>query len=139
MPANLTPEYRKAEQAYREARTEEERLACLERMLAVIPKHKGTDHMQADLKRRIAKLRHAPGAKAGSRQRDIFHVERGGAGQGVLMGLPNCGKSALVGALSDRPHGLADGLAERGKTFRTEEYEDDHQDDDQLGHTETER
>ena len=100
MPANLTPEYRKAEQAHREARTDEERLACLERMLAVIPKHKGTDHMQADLKRRIAKLRHAPGAKAGSRQRDIFHVERGGAGQCVLMGLPNCGKSALVGALS---------------------------------------
>jgi ribosome-interacting GTPase 1 len=100
MPANLTPEYRKAEEAYREARTDEERLAALERMLAVIPKHKGTDHMQADLKRRIAKLRRAPTAKAGARQRDIFHVERSGAGQVVLMGLPNCGKSALVGALS---------------------------------------
>ena len=100
MPANLTPEYRKAEEVYREAKTDEERLAALERMLAVIPKHKGTDHMQADLKRRIAKLRRAPTAKAGARQRDIFHVERGGAGQVVLMGLPNCGKSALVGALS---------------------------------------
>ncbi len=100
MPANLTPEYRKAEQAYREARTDGERLAALERMLAVIPKHKGTDHMQADLKRRIAKLRHAPTARAGARRVDPFHTERGGAGQVVLIGLPNCGKSALVGALS---------------------------------------
>ena len=100
MPANLTPEYRNAERVYREATTDEERLAALEHMLSVIPKHKGTDHMQADLKRRIAKLRHAPTSKAGARQRDPFHVERGGAGQAVLMGLPNCGKSALVGATS---------------------------------------
>ena len=100
MPANLTPEYRKAEQAFREAKADGEKLAALERMLAVIPKHKGTDHMQADLKRRIAKIRHAPTVRAGARTRDIFHIERGGAGQAVLLGLPNCGKSALVGALS---------------------------------------
>ncbi|MFW6161275.1 MAG: GTPase [Planctomycetota bacterium] len=101
MPANLTPEYRKAEQAFREASTNEEKLAALERMLAVIPKHKGTDHMQADLKRRISKLRQAPPSKSGARQRDIFHFDKMGAGQVVLMGLPNCGKSALVGALSN--------------------------------------
>ncbi|MFP4057507.1 MAG: GTPase [Candidatus Brocadiia bacterium] len=101
MPANLTPEYRKAEQAYREAKTDEERLACLEEMLACIPKHKGTEKMQADLKQRIARLRSKPSSsQAGARQRDIFHVERSGAGQVVLLGLPNSGKSALVGALS---------------------------------------
>ena len=100
MPANLTPEYRKAEQALREAKTDGEKLAALERMLAVMPKHKGTDHLQGDVKRRIARLRTAPAAKAGARQRDIFHVERGGAGQVVLMGMPNCGKSSLVGTLS---------------------------------------
>ena len=101
MPANLTPEYKKADQAYREARTDEERLACLEEMLACIPKHKGTDHMQGDLKRKIAQLKAHPTTRAGARQRDPFHVERGGAGQVVLLGLPNCGKSALVGALSN--------------------------------------
>lgn len=108
MPANLTPEYRGAEKAYREARTDEERLSCLERMLAVIPKHKGTDHMQGDLKRRIAKLRQKPSIRAGARMRDRFHVERGGAGQVALMGLPNCGKSALVGALTKARVTVAD-------------------------------
>ena len=101
MPANLTPEYLKAEQAYREATTDEERLACLETMLAVIPKHKGTDRLQGDLKRKIAKLKEKPTSRAGARAKDIFHVERGGGGQAVLMGLPNCGKSSIVGALTN--------------------------------------
>ena len=108
MPANLTPEYRNAEQAYREATTDEQRLAALERMLSVIPKHKGTDHLQGDIKRRIAKLRSRPTTRAGARQRDPFHVERGGAGQVVLMGLPNCGKSALVAALSNAKVAVTD-------------------------------
>jgi len=108
MPANLTPEYRNAEQAYREAKTDDERLAALERMLSVIPKHKGTDHLQGDLKRRIAKLKQRPTTRAGARQRDVFHVERSGAGQVVLMGLPNCGKSALVGALTKARVTVAD-------------------------------
>ncbi len=101
MPANLTPEYRKAEQAYREATTTDEKIACLERMLAVIPKHKGTDHLQGDLKRRLAKLKEAPATRAGARRTDPFHIEPGGGGQVVLMGLANCGKSALVGALTN--------------------------------------
>jgi len=100
MPANLTPEYRKAEQAFREAKTDDEKTACLERMLAVIPKHKGTDHLQGDLRRRLAKLREMPTTKAGTRRADPFHVEPGGGGQAVLMGLPNCGKSSIVGALT---------------------------------------
>ena len=100
MPANLSPEYKHADEAYRQAKTPEEKLAALEEMLTCIPKHKGTEHMQADLKRRIAKLKEAPPSKAGARTRDIFHVERGGAGQVVLIGVPNCGKSAIVGALT---------------------------------------
>jgi len=54
MPANLTPEYKKAEEAFRQAKTVEEKIACLERMLVVIPKHKGTDHMQGDLRSGLA-------------------------------------------------------------------------------------
>ena len=101
MPANLSPEYKHADEAYRAAKTDAERIACLEEMLACIPKHKGTEKMQADLKTRMAKLREHPTGHAGARQRDIFHVEPGGAGQVVLLGLPNCGKSALVGKLSN--------------------------------------
>ena len=43
MPANVTPEYEKAEQRYREATTDAERVAALQDMLATIPKHKGTE------------------------------------------------------------------------------------------------
>jgi len=108
MPANLSPEYKKAEEVYRQAKSPDEKLAALEQMLACIPKHKGTEHMQADIKRRIAKLRDMPTARPGARSRDPFHVERGGAGQVVLMGFPNCGKSALVGALSKARVNVAD-------------------------------
>jgi ribosome-interacting GTPase 1 len=53
MPANLTPDYRAAEAAFRKARDPRERLECLREMLRLIPKHKGTDHLQGDIKRRI--------------------------------------------------------------------------------------
>ena len=49
MPTNVSPEYKKAEEAYRKAREPKERLACLKEMLRTIPKHKGTDHLQADI------------------------------------------------------------------------------------------
>ena len=82
MPANLTPQYRKAEEAYRHAKTTEEKIAALEEMLTLIPKHKGTDHMQADLKKRLARLRAAPQQKGAAGKRpDPFHVDKGGAGR----------------------------------------------------------
>ena len=56
MPANLTPEYKAAQAAFRKARDPRERLECLREMLRVIPKHKGTDHLQGDIKRRIKEL-----------------------------------------------------------------------------------
>ncbi|MBE3097885.1 MAG: 50S ribosome-binding GTPase [Planctomycetes bacterium] len=100
MPANLTPMYRKAEEAFRQAKTTAEKMAALEEMYATIPKHKGTEKMQADIKHRMAKLREA-GEQAKARGGiDLFYVEKHGAGQYVLIGLPNCGKSALVGALT---------------------------------------
>ena len=63
MPANLTPAYHAAEQRFREARTPEEKIAALEEMLAIMPKHKGTDRLQGDIKSRIAKLRKQEGKK----------------------------------------------------------------------------
>ena len=57
MPANLSPEYKAAQAALRQARDPSERLHCLREMLRVIPKHKGPDHLQADLKRRIHEKR----------------------------------------------------------------------------------
>ncbi len=98
MPANLTPEYEKAELRYREATTDEERLAALQAMLSAIPKHKGTEKMQADIKHRISQLRREEQKAAHNKGPDPFHIPRGGAGQVVLIGPPNTGKSSLVAA-----------------------------------------
>ena len=111
MPANLTPEYKKAEERFRSAPTDAEKLLALEEMLRAIPKHKGTEHMQADLKRRISKLRETlegGGKKGAARHVDIFHVPRSGAGQVALVGTPNSGKSAIVAALSNAHVNVAD-------------------------------
>ncbi len=108
MPANLTPVYHAAEERFRQAKTKEEKIAALEEMLAVIPKHKGTDHLQADIKRRIAKLRDEGDEKGASKSGDPFLIPKEGAGQVVLMGFPNTGKSALVGALTRAKVSVAD-------------------------------
>jgi len=107
MPANLTPEYFKAERWFREAATTEEKILALERMLAVMPKHKGTDHLKADLRRKLSKLKEAP-AKKKSKQVDVFYVPRSGSGQIVLLGTPNCGKSSIVAALTNAKVNVAD-------------------------------
>ncbi len=105
MPANLTPQYLKAEQAFKDAKTVEDKIAALEEMLAVIPKHKGTDHLQADLKRRLSKLREDATKESAKKKKgfDPFRVERHGAGQVVVLGGPNAGKSALVSKLTNAP------------------------------------
>ncbi|RMG54952.1 MAG: TGS domain-containing protein [Acidobacteria bacterium] len=102
MPANLTPEYLEAEEKYRRATTPQEKLAALEEMLATIPKHKGTEKMQADIKRRISKLKKElqRKKKSGAARKPFYHVEREGAGQVVLAGPPNVGKSQLVARLT---------------------------------------
>jgi uncharacterized protein len=98
MPANLTPEYEKAELRYKQATSDEERLAGLQAMLSAIPKHKGTEKMQADIKRRISQLRREEQKAAHSKGPDPFHIPKGGAGQVVLVGPPNTGKSSLLAA-----------------------------------------
>lgn len=100
MPANLTPQYMRAEREYRQARTVGEKIAALEEMWALLPKHKGTDKLQADLKRRLSKLRAQPPDKRRRKRVDLFHVPPAGAGQVVLLGLPNSGKSSLVRAMT---------------------------------------
>ena len=100
MPANLTADFLKARERFRAATDDYERLAALEEMLATIPKHKGTDKMQADIKRRIARLRDAQGKKGG-KGHSLGHVDREGAGQVALVGLPNAGKSKLLATLTN--------------------------------------
>ena len=103
MPANLTPQYLSAEERFREAATDDEKVAALREMLKLIPKHKGTDKMQGDIRRRIAKFTQAAQQrrKSTGRRVDVFAVERHGAGQVVLVGMANVGKSSLVASLTN--------------------------------------
>jgi ribosome-interacting GTPase 1 len=102
MPANLSPEYKAAQEAFRKAREPEDRLACLREMLRTIPKHKGTEHIQADLKTRIKELtEELTGPRKGAARGGPAHsVRPEGAGQVALLGPPNSGKSALHARLT---------------------------------------
>ncbi|MEK7445285.1 MAG: GTPase [candidate division NC10 bacterium] len=102
MPANLTPEYRAAEAAFRKARDPRERLEWLRGMLRVIPKHKGTDHLQGDIKRRIKELSEEieRPRKGGAHGGPALVVRPEGAAQIALLGPPNAGKSSLHARLT---------------------------------------
>ncbi|MFC2026916.1 GTPase [Chloroflexota bacterium] len=100
MPANLPPQYFEAEKVFREARNPVEKIAALEEMLAIMPKHKGTDHLRAELRSRIAKLTQQLSKKSGA-QRSSMIIEREGAAQVTVIGLPNSGKSQLVASITN--------------------------------------
>src|SRR5262249_41723411 len=100
MPANLTPQYLEAEKRFKQAQSVQDRVAALEEMMATIPKHKGTEKLQADLRKKMSALRkEAEQSKKGGR-RETFAVEKEGARQIALVGAPNSGKSQLVTALT---------------------------------------
>ena len=102
MPANLTPEYKAAEAAFRKARDPRERLEWLREMLRVIPKHKGTDHLQGDIKRRVRELSEEleRPRQGGARTGPALMIRPEGAAQIVLIGPPNVGKSSLHARLT---------------------------------------
>ncbi len=102
MPTNLPPDYYKAEEQFRNASTTPEKIAWLEEMYSLVPKHKGTDHLRADLRRKLSKLKTASeSGKGAARQASVYHIDREGAGQVVVLGPANSGKSALVAALTN--------------------------------------
>ncbi len=109
MPTNLPPEYFDAEKRYRTASNSAEKLACIEEMLAIIPKHKGPDKLRADLRKRVSKLKSAAQAKKSlARHESAYHINKEGAGQVVIVGATNVGKSALVAAVTHAAPEVAD-------------------------------
>ncbi len=109
MPANLPPQYHEAEKIYRSAKTPEEKVEALEAMLAIMPKHKGTDHLRAELRRRIAKHQEeAQRRPSAGKKGSSYNIRREGAGQIALVGLPNAGKSQLVSTLTEAAIEVAD-------------------------------
>ena len=99
MPANLPPTYYKLKHQHEAAKTDEERLSLLEEMLRIIPKHKGSEKVVSDIRRRIARHKKGPpekGGKGSSKRSHSEHIPKQGAGQVVLIGPPNGGKSQVL-------------------------------------------
>lgn len=102
MPTNLPPEYYEVEERYRAAKDLNERIRLLDELISTVPKHKGTDKLRADLRRKLSKLRESSQSKAKvSRHESPYHIDPEGAGQVPLVGPANTGKSSLVDALTN--------------------------------------
>ncbi len=108
MPANLTADYLSAEQAFKEAHTPAEKIAALEEMLARLPKHKGTEKLQADIRKRLSAARKESQKKGAAHATPFYLVKKEGAAQVALVGPANSGKSQLVCALTHARPEVAD-------------------------------
>jgi ribosome-interacting GTPase 1 len=102
MAVNLTPQYLEAEAEYKRAQTAEERLECLKRMWALVPKHKASEKLQAELKTKLSAAREeVEHERKHPKKAGVSHkIPRQGAGQVVLVGGPNGGKSRLLTRLT---------------------------------------
>ena len=99
MPTNLPADYFNAEERFRSSTTTEDKVKYLEEMMSTIPKHKGTDHLRADLRKKLSKLKTAAASKKVSKKQvSPYHINKEGAGQIVIIGCTNVGKSTLVAA-----------------------------------------
>lgn len=109
MPANLPPQYFETERKLKEAKTPQEKISILEELLAIVPKHKGTEKLQALLKTKIAKLKLSVQKRpAVAKHGSIPYVEKSGAGQVIIIGPPNSGKSSLVKSLTNASPEIGD-------------------------------
>src|SRR5258708_21674296 len=102
MAANLTPQYLQAEAEYKKAQSAEERLECLRKMYALLPKHKASEKLQAELKTKISEAREeVEHEKKHPKKAGVsYKVPKQGAGQYVIVGAPNAGKSRLLTRLT---------------------------------------
>jgi ribosome-interacting GTPase 1 len=101
MPANLPPDYFAAERVYKNAKTIPEKIAALEEMLSVMPHHKGTDKLRAGLTRKIARFKDQEERQTKTKRGSVYSVDKQGAAQVILLGLPNVGKSTLLAHLTN--------------------------------------
>ena len=108
MPTNLPPEYFGAEKRFKEAATSQEKIRALEDLISTVPKHKGTDKLRADLRKKLSQLKEEALRKKKSGKGDLYTIEKQGAAQIALAGFPNSGKSSLLKTLTNATPVIAD-------------------------------
>ncbi len=109
MPANLPPQYFETEKKLKNTNDPLEKIKIMEELLSIIPKHKGTEKLQALYKKKISKLKSMSQKKAViARHEPSYHIEKSGAGQVILIGPPNSGKSMLIKSLTNAEPEVAD-------------------------------
>ena len=111
MPANLPPDYFEAERRFKQASTTAEKIAALEDLMATVPKHKGTDHLRADLRRKLSQLNkeaQEQRRKKGGGRDSLYNIPREGAAQVALVGFANSGKSSILANLTKATPVIAD-------------------------------
>ncbi len=108
MPTNLPPEYFSAEERLKQAKSYAEKIAALEALIATVPKHKGTDKLRADLRRKLSSLREDSLKKSKAGKSALYNVEKQGASMAALAGFPNSGKSSILASLTNANPIIAD-------------------------------
>ncbi|PVX23176.1 MAG: GTP-binding protein [Candidatus Bathyarchaeum sp.] len=105
MPANLPAE---AKQKYREAslaRNPKEKIKKLQEFMSLFPKHKGTENLRAQVKRKISLLKkeiqEQKQKKTGVSTGPKVFVEKEGDAQIVILGPTNVGRSSLLSTLTN--------------------------------------
>ena len=102
MAVNLNPQYLEEEQEFKKAQSAEDKLTCLKKMWTFLPKHKASEKLQSELKKKMSALREeVETAKQSPKKGGVsYKIPRQGAGQIVVIGAPNAGKSSMLAKLT---------------------------------------
>ncbi|MEM5830387.1 MAG: TGS domain-containing protein [Candidatus Aenigmatarchaeota archaeon] len=99
MPANLPAEWYAIEKKYLEAKTLEEKIFWLEKLIGKTPKHKGTENLLADLRKRLSKLKALLEKKSKKVGSSYTYFKKVGSIVVSILGIANSGKSYWLNKL----------------------------------------
>ncbi len=104
MPTNLPAEAKKKWYDVSMARNPNEKLQLLQQFLSLVPKHKGTEKLRAQVRTKIAKLRRE--IEETKRRKTMargskFFIEKEGAAQVVILGQTKVGRSSLLASITN--------------------------------------
>ena len=101
MPINANPHYLKAEQEYLLADTKAKKIKALKKMISLAPKHKGSENLRKELKRRLAKLKYAHEKEKKKARSTKESLKKEADATVCILGFANSGKSSLLSLLTN--------------------------------------